>query len=172
MALVKTIKDRNTNDTIYPITKADAVYLSDNETTVEGALGDLSTISSIGDGTIAGAISTLNNNLTPTDSIIQIANSNISNLERGRVIRSGKVVTVDVAFTVSSTISGVTDILFTGLPKAAIQSRRFRIPNGSDSNKVDLCLAVTTNGTIINQWSTGGVTTGQWQGQFTYITSE
>lgn len=63
MALVKTIKDRLTNDTIYPITKADAVYLSDNETTVEGALGDLSTISSIGDGTIAGAISTLNNNL-------------------------------------------------------------------------------------------------------------
>ena len=41
MALVKTIKDRNTHDTIYPITKADAVYLSDNETTVEGALGDL-----------------------------------------------------------------------------------------------------------------------------------
>lgn len=64
MALVKTIKDRNTHNTIYPITKADAVYLSDNETTVEGALGDLSTISSIGDGTIAGAISSLNMNLT------------------------------------------------------------------------------------------------------------
>ncbi len=63
MALVKTIKDRNTHDTIYPITKADAVYLNDNETTVEGALGDLSTISSIGDGTIAGAISSLNMNL-------------------------------------------------------------------------------------------------------------
>lgn len=62
MALVKTIKDRNTDDTIYPITKADAVYLSDNETTVEGALGDLSTISSIGDGTIAGAINALNSN--------------------------------------------------------------------------------------------------------------
>lgn len=63
MALVKTIKDRLTHDTIYPITKADAVYLSDNETTIEGALGNLSTISSIGDGTIAGAISSLNTKL-------------------------------------------------------------------------------------------------------------
>ena len=63
MALVKTIKDRLTDDTIYPIAKADAVYLSDNETTVESALGDLSTISSIENGTVAGAISTLDTNL-------------------------------------------------------------------------------------------------------------
>ena len=62
MALVKTIKDRLTHDTIYPITKADAVYLSDNVTTVEGFLGDTS-IASIGDGTITGAISALNGNL-------------------------------------------------------------------------------------------------------------
>lgn len=37
-ALVKTIKSRLTDDTIYPVTKADAVYLNDNITTVEDAL--------------------------------------------------------------------------------------------------------------------------------------
>lgn len=57
--LIKTIKSHLTDDTIYPITKADAVYLNDNVTTVEGLLGNTS-IASIGDGTITGAISTLN----------------------------------------------------------------------------------------------------------------
>ena len=36
-ALVKTIKSRLTDDTIYPVTKADAVYMgSSTVTTVEG----------------------------------------------------------------------------------------------------------------------------------------
>ena len=59
---IKTIKNHLTDDTIYPVTKANAVYLSDEVTTVEGLLGDTS-ITSIGDGTITGAISALNSNL-------------------------------------------------------------------------------------------------------------
>lgn len=60
---IKTIKNHLTDDTIYPVTKASAVYLSDDVTTVEGLLGDTS-IASIGDGTITGAINELNTNLT------------------------------------------------------------------------------------------------------------
>jgi len=36
--LVKTIKSKVTDDTIYPVTKADAVYLADTDTSVEQVL--------------------------------------------------------------------------------------------------------------------------------------
>ena len=38
---IKTIKNHLTDDTIYPVTKANAVYLSDNTTTVESAINTL-----------------------------------------------------------------------------------------------------------------------------------
>ena len=85
---IKTIKNHLTDDTIYPITKANAVYLSDEVTTVEGLLGDTS-IASIGDGTITGAISALDsrcglqsygaNNLTFNNGIL-IQWNNINNV--------------------------------------------------------------------------------------------
>lgn len=37
-AIVKTIKSKATDDTIYPVTKADAVYLTDTDTSVEQVL--------------------------------------------------------------------------------------------------------------------------------------
>ena len=50
-ALVKTIKSRLTDDTIYPVTKADAVYMgSSTVTTVEGQINDLKDI--VGDSSI------------------------------------------------------------------------------------------------------------------------
>ena len=58
--VVKTIKNYLTDDTIYPITKASAVYMEGSTNTVEGLLGNTD-ISSIENGTITGAISKLNN---------------------------------------------------------------------------------------------------------------
>lgn len=42
-AKVETIKDFTTGNTIYPVTKANAVYLNDNITTVEGAINTINT---------------------------------------------------------------------------------------------------------------------------------
>lgn len=47
---VKTLKDATSTDTIYPITKANAVYLSDNSTTVETELDNKITIDSDSSG--------------------------------------------------------------------------------------------------------------------------
>lgn len=57
-ALVKTIKSRLTDDTIYPVTKADAVYMgSSTVTTVEGQINDIKDI--IGDTTLPSINDTL-----------------------------------------------------------------------------------------------------------------
>ena len=97
-----------------------------------------------------------------------IANSNITNLERAYLRKYGKVCVCDITFTVGTAISDSNAVLFTGLPNG-IGTQRFRLSHGYDASKADLALAVTTNGQIINQWTSGGIGTGQWQGEFTYI---
>lgn len=103
--LVKTIKSRSTNDIIYPVTKADAVYFNDNNTlvsvqgkinTIQGLLGS-SSISNVGSSitgiignealtttaqTLAGAI-----NEHQTD--ISTLNNNLTQLQRNRTSSSG-----------------------------------------------------------------------------------
>ena len=58
---IKTIKDYLTDDTVYPITKASAVYLNDDITTVEGLLGNSSLNTEV--QTVTGAINEINENL-------------------------------------------------------------------------------------------------------------
>ena len=74
----------------------------------------------------------------------------------------------DITFTVGTALTDVNAVLFTGLPNG-IGTQRFRLPHGYDASKADLVLAVTPSGQIINQWSSGGVGTGQWSGEFIYI---
>ena len=86
--IIKKLKQNGTNNIICPESKTSAIYMSDNETTLDnylgtitgtigntdissigngtitGAIGDTD-ISSIGNGTITGAINTLNINLNP-----------------------------------------------------------------------------------------------------------
>ena len=106
---------------------------------------------------------------TSTPSAFTIANANITNLERSIVKTYGKVVVVDLTFTVGTAITDYTAILFSGLPASYGTNARFRCFHSTDSSKCPLTLAVTTNGDIINQWSQGGLTTGQYACLFTYI---
>lgn len=96
-----------------------------------------------------------------------IANSNISSLERGGVRRYGHVVVLDIAFTVSATISDYTATLFSGIPPSFTYNQRFCL--FSVDNTKELVLAVTTSGTIINQWTQGNITPNTYQGQCVYI---
>lgn len=41
---IQELHNKQTDDTIYPVTKANAVYRSDNTTTVEGTLGQVDTL--------------------------------------------------------------------------------------------------------------------------------
>ena len=98
--------------------------------------------------------------------------SSITNIERFAIWKCGRIVIVEMAFTVGTTISDAQAELFSGLPPSAGSNVRFRIPSGYDATKPDLVLAVTTDGKIINQWSQGGVSATQWAGQFCYLTNE
>lgn len=74
---IKTIKNHLTDDTIYPITTANAVFLANSTVdTVEGVLGNTD-ISSIGDGTITGAIDALNDSKVSKSGDTMTASLNI-----------------------------------------------------------------------------------------------
>ena len=120
--------------------------------------------------TANAGVTAINTALTPTSEsdAFQIANANITNLERSGIRKYGKVCVGDLTFTVGTTITENTAVLFTGLPPG-IGNQRFRVSHSYATNIVDLDLAITTEGTIINQWSTGGVPAGTYQGEFVYI---
>ena len=101
----------------------------------------------------------------------QISHSNITSAERALTRKLGRLVIVDLTFIVGTTISADEAELFKGLPEAQ-NATRFRIPHSYDATKPPLTLIITTSGKINNQWSNGGVSTGQWAGQFCYIAKE
>lgn len=125
-------------------------------------------ISSIGGGTVTGAISALNGKLAYSTGTFAKANSNIGTTERTFYTKFGRIVVVDLTFIVDTTITESTATLFNGLPPAE-RTTRFRISHGYNASVPALALCVTTAGVIANQWSNGGVQTGQWSGQFAYI---
>lgn len=125
-------------------------------------------ISSIGNGTVTGALSTLNGKLAYSTDTFAKANSNIGTTERTFYTKFGRIVVVDLTFIVDTTITESTATLFNGLPPAE-RTTRFRISHGYNASVPALVLCVTTAGVIANQWSNGGVQTGQWSGQFAYI---
>lgn len=152
---------KNTSSSVFPATGGTA-----NSTVFSEASGVLNTVDS--------EIATLNSNLAPSFSNpgFNKVHGNITNVERAIVKKCGKIVVVDLTFTVDATISDATVVLFNGLPKSYGTNQRFRIPNTSDGSMPDLVLAITRSGEIVNQYTSGGIRAGQWEGQFTYVTSE
>lgn len=69
--IIKKLKQNGTNNIICPESKTSAIYMLDNETTLDNYLGTITgtigntDISSIGNGTITGAIGELNDNFNP-----------------------------------------------------------------------------------------------------------
>ena len=98
----------------------------------------------------------------------QKSNSAISNVERSTVTKFGKVCFVDLTFTTSSDISDSTAELFKGLPHAWHSTQRVYGFNKLAVSK-PIILCVTTDGKLLNQWTSGGIPAGQYQASFTYI---
>ena len=95
-------------------------------------------------------------------------NDKVTNTERARYNRFGRVVVVGLTFTVTGTISGATDILFSGLPPAATPVRA--VLAQSNGTKI---IRVEANqlGNITNAYSQGGITDGVFEGELVYVCS-
>lgn len=163
---IKTIKSHLTDDTIYPITKANAVYLANSTAqTVDGHLTSLETlvgntnISSIGNGTITGAISTLNSKFV--NNVIDETNSKTVTHGNSVMIQSFTLPTSGTQWLVMSYIS--LSASGSGTYNNSIGGRTVRSPevNGGGS----ICANIYTGGTEIKQYvytqTVDGTATGQ-----------
>ena len=101
---------------------------------------------------------------------LTITNSKITSAERKFAIRTGDVVVIDLSFTVGTAITGTTDELFSGLPAPA-SGIRFRCFNTLNNNTpIRLSVQkVSSEGRILNAYSTGGIPAGTYEGQAVYI---
>lgn len=116
---------------------------------------------------IADAITAMN---SPSTGGLTITNPNITSAERKYFVKLGKVIIVDLNFTVGTAITGVTDELFSGLPAPA-SGLRFRLFNTLNNN-VPIRLSIynaSGEGKILNAYSTGGIPAGTYEGQGVYI---
>ena len=107
---------------------------------------------------------------TPATISLTISHGSITAAERKFAVKLGKVVVVDLNFTVGTAITGVTDELFTGLPAPA-SGFRFRCFNTLNNNTpIRLSVQnVSSGGRILNAYSTGGIPAGTYEGQAVYI---
>lgn len=93
--------------------------------------------------------------------------SNISDVEFAFVTVYGRLCILEVKFTVSSTISSTTAVLFTGLPPA---KRTYRAMLGEVTGATkQIRILVNTVGSLQNAWTSGGIPAGQYEGQLVYI---
>lgn len=106
--------------------------------------------------------------LAKTNESLTTYNANITEAERARYNRFGKVVIIGLTFTVGTAISGATDILFTGAP-AAQTSTRGILTQANASNGANIRLEVDTSGNIRNAYTSGGILPGQYEGQIVYV---
>ena len=120
--------------------------------------------------TVGDQLATLKSGLINTWGEGTVTNQGISSAERKTWTRYGNVVVVDLTFTIgSSDISGDTTEIFSGFP-AAFANTRFRCPLGYGASQIDLNLAITNEGKIVNQWSIDGIKAGKvYSCSFTYI---
>ena len=143
-AYTKKIKEKVSGNIVYPETKTSAVYLGNNITTLDTLLGDTS-ISSIGDGTITGAISSLNNDLSI------LGNTSISGIGNGTV--TGAISTLNTKF------DGVS---FVGKNISANSTLTVTVPN----NYRGIIFTCASPAGVMSIWgimasSSGGVTARQ-----------
>lgn len=98
-------------------------------------------------------------NLTPVTGITA---------ERARYGRSGRVVVIELTFTVGSAISGTTDILFTGAPPAVSPTRTF-LSQSNAQNGVHIRVEIDQSGNVRNAYTQGGILAGNYEGELVYI---
>ena len=106
--------------------------------------------------------------LARTYGSLSTISGNITEAERARYNKFGKVVIIGLTFTVAADISGTTDILFAGAP-AAQTSTRAHLTQANANNGVNIRLEVDTSGYIRNANTSGGIKPGLYEGQIVYI---
>jgi hypothetical protein len=119
---------------------------------------------------VSDAVNELNSKFEKISEQGQIAISNITSAERLSYRKVGNVVILDLTFTVGTAIpsSSSTVTLLKGFPPSFSGRWRFRLFHMTE-NKIPIQCCVTPDGTIENAYSTGGISTGTWTGQVTYI---
>ena len=137
---------------------------------INDGIGDTD-ISAIGDGTLTGAVDSINKSLTTETGRFTKVSSKISSVEFARYVKWGRLCVANVNFTVGTTISNATETLFTGLP-AAVEYKRFIATQIQSKNGVYARLEVNSSGEIRNAYTNGNISTGQYEGVIAYITSD
>lgn len=99
---------------------------------------------------------------------LSIVSGNISSAERSRYAKFGKVVVIGLTFTVSNTISGSTDVLFSGAPNALQPVRAHMIDITSQTGK-HIRVEINGSGYVTNAYTPGGIPAGQYEGSIAYI---
>lgn len=97
--------------------------------------------------------------------------SNISAFEFATYIKFGRVCVVRLNFTVGTTISNSTETLFSGAPAPAV-SVRTTLTRTNTKNTDHARIGITGNGIIQNQYTSSGLTIGQYEGELVYITKD
>lgn len=98
-------------------------------------------------------------------------NENISNVEIRVCIKVGNIAMVSMNFTVASTITGNTDVLFSGAFIPAYNNIRFIAHFvTANANGKNARIAVSNQGNITNWYTPGGITPDQYEATFVYIT--
>lgn len=93
--------------------------------------------------------------------------SNISDVEFAFVTVYGRLCIANLKFTVSSTITNSTAVLFTGLPPA---KRTYRTSFGETTGATkQIRVLVNTVGSFQNAWTSGGIPAGQYEGEIIYV---
>lgn len=108
--------------------------------------------------------------IVPSTISLTITNLKITSAERKFAVKVGKVVVVDLNFTVGTDITGATEELFSGLP-VPVSGFRFRLFNTLNNNTpIRISVQkVSSDGKILNAYSTGGIPAGTYEGQAVYI---
>lgn len=96
-------------------------------------------------------------------------NGSISGAERARWNRSGRAVVIGLTFTTNASISGSTDVLFSGAPKAQTPVRTFLHQMNAQTGGVFIRVEINGNGEVTNAYTSGGIPAGQYEGEIMYI---
>lgn len=98
--------------------------------------------------------------------------SHISAFEFATYQKVGRVCVIRLNFTVSTTISNSTEMLFSGGPKA-LANTRATLHRVNARNTDYARIGVSTDGAVANQYTSGGgISAGQYEGEIVYITAE
>jgi len=106
-----------------------------------------------------------------TSQLLTKVNENISDVEIRNCIKYGNVVMIAIKFTVSETITGNTDVLFSGAFAPAYNNIRFSIPYVTvNANSKMARIAIDTQGNIKNWYTPGeGITPNQYEATLMYL---